>query len=79
MAALNQERQQQMVSDADKLLKLAKELNADADAGGTILSPAQRVQKAEEIEKLAKKVKDKMTFAIGAPQDLMGPFAAWQR
>jgi hypothetical protein len=68
-----------MVSDADKLLKLAQELNADADAGGTILSPAQRMQKAAEIEKLARNVKEKMTYAIGAPQELTGPFAAWQR
>jgi len=79
IAALNQQRQHQMVSDADKLLKLAEELNADADAGGTILSPAERMQKAAEIEKLARNVKEKMTYAIGAPQELTGPFAAWQR
>lgn len=79
IAALNQQRQHQMVSDADKLLKLAQELNADADAGGTILSPAERMQKAAEIEKLARNVKEKMTYAIGAPQELTGPFAAWQR
>ena len=79
IAALNRQRQHQMVSDADKLLKLAKELNADADAGGTILSPAERMQKATEIEKLARNVKEKMTFAIGAPQELTGPFGAWQR
>jgi hypothetical protein len=79
IAALNLQRQHQMVSDADKLLKLARELNADSDAGGTILSQAERMQKAAEIEKLAKNVKDKMTFAIGPPQELLGPFAAWQR
>jgi len=78
-AALNQQRQHEMVSDADKLLKLARELNADADAGGTLLSPAERMQKAGAIEKLARNVKEKMTYAIGAPQQLEGPFAAWQR
>lgn len=78
-AALNQQRQKRMIIDANKLLKLAQELNADADAGGTILSPAQRLHKAEEIEKLAKNVKDRMTYSIGAPQDLMAPFAPWQQ
>jgi hypothetical protein len=79
IVALNRQRQKQMVLDAENLLKLARELNADADAGGTILSPAERFQKAGEIEKLAKNVKEKMIYAIGAPQDLAGPFGAWQR
>ena len=79
IAALNLQRQHQMVSEAEKLLKLAQELKADADAEGTILSPAERMQKAAEIGKLARNVKEKMMYAIGAPQELTGPFAAWQR
>ena len=78
-AVLNQQRQMQMVTDAEKLLKLAQELNSTADAGGTILSPSERLQKAAEIEKLAKNVKDKMIYAIGPPGDVEGPFAAWMR
>ncbi len=79
LVALNQQRQHQMVSDAGKLLKLAQELSADADAGGTILSSAERMQKASEIEKLARNVRQKMTYAIGAPQEPLGPTAPWQR
>jgi hypothetical protein len=79
IAQLNRIRQKDMVSDAEKLLRLARELNADANSGGAIMSSAERMHKAAEIEKLAKNVKDKMTYAIGAPQDVAGPFAAWQR
>ena len=71
---LNLIRQKNMVSDADKLLRLAQELNEDADAGGTKMSPTERMHKAAEIEKLAKAVKEKMTYAIGAPESLSGPF-----
>jgi len=78
-AELNVMRQKSMVSDADKLLRLAQELNADADAGGAIMSPAERMHKATEIEKLARNVKEKMTYAIGEPPEMGGPFAAWQR
>jgi len=78
IAMLNSIRQKAMVSDADKLLRLAQELNEDANAGGK-MSPAERMHKAGEIEKLAKNVKEKMTYAIGAPESLGGPFNAWQR
>jgi hypothetical protein len=56
-----------MVADADKLLKLASELNAETsrpDFGS--LTPAQ-LRKVAEIEKLAHSVKEKMgntTLAI---------------
>jgi hypothetical protein len=79
IAQLNLIRQRSMVSDAEKLLQLAQELNADADASGTILSPAERVHKASEIEKLAKNVKEKMTYAIGAPEEMAGPTGVWTR
>ena len=59
--ALNQMRHKAMVDDAAKLLVLAKELNDET----TNLSSADRVRKATEIEKLAKSVKDKMTYAVG--------------
>jgi hypothetical protein len=59
--ALNQMRHKAMVDDAGKLLALAQELN-DESAN---ISPAERIRKAAEIEKLAKSVKDKMTYALG--------------
>lgn len=63
---LNVQRQKKMVSDADKLLKLAAQLKEEVDAGGDSaqLSP-QRVREVEEIEKLAKSVKEKMTLTVG--------------
>lgn len=56
----NTERQQKIVADTARLLDLAKELN-DAVSHSTknTLSIAV-VKKAEEIEKLAKTIKDKM-------------------
>lgn len=78
MTALNVARQKSMVSDADKLLQLARELHDDADAGGTKMSSAQRLHKAGEIERLAKDVKNKMVFTIGTPDPFAGPFAIFQ-
>jgi hypothetical protein len=65
MTALNNERQKEMVSDTNKLLKLAKEVNdeiAARDTGG--LTPDQ-LHKIAEIEKLARGVKDKMADGTG--------------
>jgi hypothetical protein len=78
IAMLNAIRQKAMVSDADKLLQLALKLQQDADAGETRMSPAERMHTASEIEKLAKGVKEKMTYAIGAPAPSM-PFGVLQR
>lgn len=79
ISQLNFIRQKQMASDAGKLLLLARKLNADANAGGTLMSKAERVRIASDIEKLAKSVKDKMTFAIGSPRDISQPYSMWQR
>jgi hypothetical protein len=76
---LNQMRQKAMVSDAEKLLRLARELNDDANAGGANLSNAERVHKAGEIEKLAKGVREKMTYAAGEPREIPSPFAIYPR
>lgn len=73
---LNIERQKAIVSDADKILQLARELNADASTGYTTLSGPERMHKADEIEKLAKSVREKMTYAIGAPAPA-NPYALW--
>lgn len=59
--ALNTQRQKQMVADANKLLTLALELNA-IDKDGIGISPADRMKKLAEIEKLAKRVREKMSF-----------------
>lgn len=64
---LNIERQKAIVTDTKKILELARELNADAASGYTTLTAPQRLHKAEEIQKLAKTVREKMIFAIGLP------------
>ena len=62
--ALNVERQKALVSDTDKLVKLARELNAAiADGKNPDLTPPQ-LRKIADIEKLAHEVKQKMTLTI---------------
>lgn len=73
LRALNIERQKQMVSDANKLLKLAKELNDEvAGAHADALTPAQ-LHKIAEIEKLARNVKERMASAVGPPSGFEMP------
>jgi hypothetical protein len=57
--ALNIERQKQMVSDATKLLKLAKELNDELANTGTGTFSAEQLRKIGEIEKLARSVRER--------------------
>jgi len=57
--ALNLQRQKQLVSDTDKLVRLATELRMDINGPKTAQISAG-AQKADEIEKLAKSVRDKM-------------------
>ncbi|HEY6339295.1 MAG TPA: hypothetical protein VIW68_12450 [Candidatus Sulfotelmatobacter sp.] len=56
----NTERQTALKSDTEKLLKLAVELKADVDKSNENVLSMDVVKKAEEIEKLAHSVKDKM-------------------
>jgi hypothetical protein len=65
---INAERQKSMVSDTDKLLKLATELNNEiAKSNPGALTPAQ-LRKVAEIEKLAHSVRDKMILSVRGPQ-----------
>lgn len=56
----NKERQEQIRSDTDKLLKLATELKAYVDKSNENTLSLDVIKKAEEIEKLAHNVKEKM-------------------
>jgi hypothetical protein len=56
----NQERQAQLKRDTEKLLKLATELKDYVDKTNENLLSFDVVKKAEEIEKLAHSVKEKM-------------------
>ena len=56
----NQDRQVSLKQDTDKLLALATELKQNVDRTGPNILSMDVVKKAQEIEKLAKSVKDKM-------------------
>lgn len=56
----NQNRQTLLKQDTDKLLALATELKQNVDRTNANILSMDVVKKAQEIEKLAKSVKDKM-------------------
>ncbi|MFZ0200765.1 MAG: hypothetical protein WB523_14990 [Candidatus Sulfotelmatobacter sp.] len=56
----NQERQAALKADTDKLVKLAGELKQYVDKSNENVLSVDVLKKAEEIEKLAHSVKDKM-------------------
>lgn len=59
----NNERQKKLVADTDKLLTLATELKSQVEKTDKVdkgAPPVDVVKKAEEIEKLAKSVRDRM-------------------
>jgi hypothetical protein len=56
----NQERQVALKRDTDKLLELATELKQNVDRTGPNILSIDVVKRAQEIEKLAKSVKEKM-------------------
>ena|SRR5438067_1872306 len=58
--ALNTKRQEDIKRDTDKLLKLATELKDNVDKTTENVLSLEVIKKAEEIEKLAKSVRDKM-------------------
>jgi hypothetical protein len=58
--ALNKQRQASLQKDTDRLLELATELKQNVDKSNEHTLSLDVIRKAEEIEKLAKQVKDKM-------------------
>jgi len=56
----NEERHLALKNDAEKLLRMAVELKAYVDRSNEHVLSVDVVKKAEEIEKLAHSVKDKM-------------------
>ncbi len=57
---LNRRRQQQMKRDSDKLFQLASELKQYVDKTNENILSIDVLKKTEEIEKLAKSVREKM-------------------
>jgi hypothetical protein len=68
LRAINLDRQKSMAADTEKLLKLARALNDEVEkTHPDALTPSQ-LRTLAEIEKLAHRVKDKMSYSfMGAP------------
>jgi hypothetical protein len=58
--ARSTERQKKLVADTDKLLSLATELKTDVDKTNQNILSMDVIKKADEIEKLAHSVKERM-------------------
>ncbi|HMG85300.1 MAG TPA: hypothetical protein VK574_06130 [Terracidiphilus sp.] len=65
LRAMNVERHKSVVSDTDKLLKLARQLDAEIASNSTDELTDQELHKVAEIEKLAHNVKAKMAQSFG--------------
>ncbi len=72
-AALNAERQKQLASDTNKLLKLAQELNDDVTTTGTKTFTPEQLHRLSEIEKLAHNIRYKMVDIPGQPSPSFSP------
>ena len=68
MRQLNEAQHKSMVSDTDKLLRLATELTSEINSTNPTSLNSDQLRKIAEIEKLARSVKDKMRISLqGAP------------
>ena len=64
---LNKKRQEEIREDTQKLFQLATELKDAVDKSNEHELSLLVVKKAEEVEKLAKRVKEKMREGVGKP------------
>lgn len=69
----NKKRQQDIRNDTEKLFQLAGELKDAVDKTNEHLLSLEVVRKADEVEKLAKRVKEKMRDSIGPPPPAQTP------
>ena len=60
-----QERKNQLAVDTAKLLQLANELKSEMDKSSKDTLSLVVIKKADEVEKLAHKVRDEMKASIG--------------
>jgi hypothetical protein len=63
--AANTERKKQISDDSTKLLTLAMALKAEVDKTNKDMLSLNVIRKADEIEKLARNVKEKMKLTVG--------------
>ena len=73
MRALNADRHKNIVSETDKLVKLARELDVEIASNPTERLTPEELQKVAAIEKLAHSVKSKMAQSFGGGPDFKSP------
>jgi len=64
-AAANAERRKQIAEDSARLLKLATDLKAEVDKTTKDMLSLNVIRKADEIERLAHNMKEKMKLTVG--------------
>jgi uncharacterized protein YlxW (UPF0749 family) len=69
----NKKRQQDLKNDTDKLFQLATELKAAVDKTNENMLSLEVVRKADEVEKLAKRVREKMKETVGTAPSIEPP------
>jgi hypothetical protein len=79
MKALNKERVKEIQNDTNKLLDLATELKKSVDAAGDNTLSLEVIRKTDEIEKLSKKVREKMKETYTPPDTTHLPDAGSRR
>jgi hypothetical protein len=73
MKALNTDRHRSMVSDTEKLVQLARQLDAEIASNPTDELTPRELQEIVAIEKLAHNVKVKMAQSFGAGPEFRSP------
>jgi ATP-dependent helicase/DNAse subunit B len=73
MKAMNKDRTKRIKRDTDKLLELATELKQYVDKTNENVLSVEVIKKAEEVEKLAKTIREKMKEDYRIPDDLFHP------
>lgn len=74
LIALNAQRQKALVSDTNKLVRLASELGTEISRDNPTELTIAQLHKVAEIEKLAHSVKDKMSTSVrGVPSYVQQP------
>lgn len=72
---LNVERQRELVSETEKLLKLVEEFNAGVQQGDPSDPHGVQMRRLAEIGKLARSVREKMTYGLGGYMPSTDPLA----
>lgn len=74
LRALNADRQKSMVADTNRLLRLVNELNAEIARNKPDALTSAQLHKVEEIEKLARSVREKMSTSVRGTPAFQPPF-----